>query len=430
MATLERPKLRPLSARRHDHEGQAFVALEDPLGVAQSPVFVPLEGFEWVVCNFDGNNTLLDIQAHVLRQTGRLISSSDLEALVVQLDRAMLLDGPTFEAFHDAYRLQGVRPAAHAGGSYAGTERALRAQLARFFVDPQGAVEPTESDRAAKLASETPLRGVISPHIDFGRGGTVYTWAYKELIEKTKADVFVIFGVAHQYCRRRFALTLKDFETPLGLVKTERAYVARLAELAGGDPFEDELAHRTEHSIEFQVVFLQYLLGDRRDFSIVPVLIGSFQDILEAGRSPIEDEEVKRFVAAARRTEEAYPGRVAYIGGIDFGHIGPDFGDADLVDDPTLEKLRAFDAGMIARLTRGDAEGWFSDAAASNNRFRVCGLAATYTLLKTLGPVQGRLLRYDRTVNAERTCCVSFAALALDASADSTNSDAAQAAPA
>ena len=414
MATLERPKLRPLSARRHDHEGQAFVALEDPLGVAEAPVFVPLEGFEWVVRNFDGNNTLLDIQAHVLRNTGRLIASSDLETLVVQLDRAMMLDGPTFEAFHDDYKSQGIRPAAHAGASYAGTERALRAQLARFFVDPQGAGQPN-GPSAFEKNGEKILRAVISPHIDFERGGTVYTWAYKELVEKTKADIFVIFGVAHQYCRRRFALTRKDFETPLGLTKTERAYVDRLAQLAGGDLFEDELAHRTEHSIEFQVVFLQYLLGETRDFSIVPILAGSFQDLMEAGRSPIDDEEVKRFVEAAIKVEELYPGRVAYIGGIDLGHIGPDFGDPSLVEDPILARLRSFDAGMIERVSQGDPEGWFADAGAVNNQWRVCGLAATYTLLKTLGPVKGRLLRYDQAVNPERTCCVSFAGMALDA---------------
>ena len=50
--------------------------------------------------------------------------------------------------------------------------------------------------------------------------------------------------------------------------------------------FDDELTHRTEHSIEFQVVFLQYLLGGRREFSIVPILVGSFHDLMESGDRP------------------------------------------------------------------------------------------------------------------------------------------------
>ncbi len=115
-------------------------------------------------------------------------------------------------------------------------------------------------------ASMPGVRGVLSPHIDFHRGGSVYTWSYKELVENTQADTFVVLGVAHQYCRRRFALTSKDFETPLGLVPTNRSYLDSIVAMVGRDYFDDELAHRTEHSIEFQVVFLQYLLGGRRDF--------------------------------------------------------------------------------------------------------------------------------------------------------------------
>src|SRR5262249_8567206 len=158
--------------------------------------------------------------------------------------------------------------------------------------------------------------GILSPHIDFLRGGPTYTWAYKELVERSDARVFVILGVAHQYCRHRFALTRKDFETPLGLARTDLAFVDQVAERAGMHLFADELAPRTEHSVEFQVVFLQYLLGGRRDFTIVPILVGSFHDLMDAGIDPIADAEVRRFVDALRAAEVAGGGRVAYIGGI------------------------------------------------------------------------------------------------------------------
>ncbi len=91
--------------------------------------------------------------------------------------------------------------------------------------------------------------------------------------------------------------------------------------------FDDELSHRTEHSIEFQVVFLQYLLGAKRDFSIVPILVGSFHDLMERGIDPIEDPQVSRFVEALRAAEVVDGKRVAYIGGIDLCHVGPEFGD-------------------------------------------------------------------------------------------------------
>ena len=57
----------------------------------------------------------------------------------------------------------------------------------------------------------------------------------------------------------------------------------------------------------------------------------------------------------------------------------------------------------------------FAAAASVKNRWRVCGLAATYTMLHAMGPARGRLLMYDQAVNPGRTCCVSFASLAFDA---------------
>ncbi len=404
MATLDRPKLRPMHARRVDHQGQAFVSLEDPLGVSPGPIMVTMDGYQWVVRHFDGHKALTEIQADVLKQTGTLLASAELDSLVAHLDRNMVLDGPTFAAFHDTYKNEHTRPAAMAGRSYAGTEKALRAQLARYFVHKSGAGLPSRSP----LAASPPPRGVLSPHIDFERGGPVYSWAYRELIERSDADVYVILGVAHQYCKNRFALTRKDFETPLGLARTDRGYVDKIAALGGEHLFDDELAHRTEHSIEFQVVFLQYLLGDSRDYSIVPILVGSFHDLMASGQEPIQAPEVRRFVDALKGAEMASGKKVAYIGGIDLAHVGQEFGDPDLLDDSKLEHVRAFDESMLERAAEGDASGWFRTAAKVQDRFRVCGLAATYTMLHAMGPSRGRVLRYDQAVNPERTCCVSF----------------------
>ncbi|MEA2631138.1 MAG: hypothetical protein QOE66_1357 [Chloroflexota bacterium] len=417
MASLERPKLRPLSAHRLEHQGRSYAALEDPLGIFDDPVLIPIEGFHGIVRKFDGKMTLGEIQARVLRDTGQRLALAELRDLVEQLDKAMVLDGPTFAAFHAAYRSEPVRPAALAGRSYAGSELALRAQLAQFFAHDRGAGVPRFGNGQGEGATpRVRLRGILSPHIDFHRGGPVYTWSYKELVEQSDADTFVILGVSHQYCRNRFALTRKDFATPLGLVPTDRAYVDRIAARAGADVFEDELSHRTEHSIEFQVVFLQYLLGGRRPFSIVPILVGSFHDLMDEGTDPIEDVEVRRFIDALRVSESASGKRVAYIGGIDLCHVGPEFGDPDPLDATTLDHVRNFDTAMLDHASANDPAAWFGTAAKVGNRWRVCGLAATYTMLHAMGPARGRLLKYDQAVDARRTCCVSFASLAFEVS--------------
>ncbi|MHC5541874.1 AmmeMemoRadiSam system protein B, partial [Singulisphaera rosea] len=104
MATLDRPRLRPLSARRLEHKGIVYVALEDPLGVFTDPVLIPIESFERVVRFFDGKTSLSEIQARIVRETGEWIGLKTLEDLVTRLDVAMALDGPTFDAFRAAYR--------------------------------------------------------------------------------------------------------------------------------------------------------------------------------------------------------------------------------------------------------------------------------------------------------------------------------------
>jgi hypothetical protein len=58
MASLERPKLRPLIPRRFDHAGQAFIVLDDPVGGVADPVPIPLAGYLRVVRHFDGRTSL------------------------------------------------------------------------------------------------------------------------------------------------------------------------------------------------------------------------------------------------------------------------------------------------------------------------------------------------------------------------------------
>src|SRR5829696_3720561 len=90
MASLDRPRLRPLSFSRHEHGGAEFIALEDSLGVVPAPVLVPWTGFQRVVRHFDGTASLAEIQARILRETARQVPMAELRDLVERLDRAMV----------------------------------------------------------------------------------------------------------------------------------------------------------------------------------------------------------------------------------------------------------------------------------------------------------------------------------------------------
>src|SRR5438105_6840520 len=78
MSLQERPKLRPLTARRIEHQGQSFVMLDDPSGVVPQPVFIPIDGYAHVVRHFNGQTTLIEIQARTLRESGQLLAMNDL----------------------------------------------------------------------------------------------------------------------------------------------------------------------------------------------------------------------------------------------------------------------------------------------------------------------------------------------------------------
>jgi hypothetical protein len=143
---------------------------------------------------------------------------------------------------------------------------------------------------------------------------------------------------------------------------------------------------------------------------------------MEGAVDPIADPTVHRFIEALRVAEAASGKSVAYIGGIDLCHVGPEFGDPNPVDPFLQEQVRQFDGAMLDRAAAGDPAGWFRTAGAVGNRWRVCGLAATYTFLHAIGPARGRVLRYNQALDDRRTCCVSFASMAFHASEPSMNS--------
>jgi predicted class III extradiol MEMO1 family dioxygenase len=197
----------------------------------------------------DGTRSLRDIQASFFRSTGEILPFEHLEKLVEQLDQSHYLNSQHFRSFLEnlraGFRSGSTRAARHAGHAYEESAEALRRQIAGFFAGPDGPGE-ISSPREA-----TPVRGLVAPHIDFHRGGPTYAHAYKALAEHPGADRFIVFGTCHTPMKERFALTLKHFETPLGIVETDASFVERLAEMSPRDYFADEFSHRGEHSIEF-----------------------------------------------------------------------------------------------------------------------------------------------------------------------------------
>ena len=377
-----------------DHEGQRFLALRDPSGYTESVVMVPLALLE-VVSLFDGEHDVADIQAAVMRQRGELIDSTQIRELAGTLDEHGFLESPAFaerRARIDREFLQRPRrPASHAGGAYPDEPEALRAMMDAFFEPPEGpgAIAPC----AAGAPRATAL---IAPHIDFHRGGAAYAWGYRELAERCDADLFVIFGTCHAGMAHPFALTRKDYDTPFGPASVDRDFVDSLSARSGQDCFASELAHRREHSIEFQAVFLRYLFAGRRDVTVVPVLTSFVHEALLQGRRPEDDPRVARFLDALRDTVAASGRRVAFVAGADLAHVGPRFGDAEPVSAADLARIGAEDRAMLKAIEAGDADAFFDDAARDGDSRRVCGLSPIWALLRANGSTRGILRQYGQ----------------------------------
>jgi AmmeMemoRadiSam system protein B len=350
------------------------------------------------------------------------VALSDLEEVVRRLDEVYLLVGQRAQRHEEEHRQQveayldsPVRAAAHAGGAYLRDPAALRRQLAGFFTSDQG---PGGVDPAPRAADRR-LCAVVSPHIDLDRGGPVFAWSYRQIAEHSDADLFVIFGTAHGPMDQLFCVTEKDFDTPLGLVKTDRQFIERLERHLQGDEagrgidlMGGELAHRFEHSIELQAVFLQYILGGRREFRIVPVLAGSLQEFIAKGTQPSESPQVRAFLAAMRAAADEHPGNVCYISGADFAHVGQRFGDQWLLDQKRLAEQAEDDRRLLEAACRCDSAGFFSHVAEQGDCRRVCGLPPTYTMLGVINSSRGELLKYDQVVDPDGTSCVTLASLA------------------
>jgi AmmeMemoRadiSam system protein B len=284
-----------------------------------------------------------------------------------------------------------TRRLAHVGTCYSADHDQLRAELDGFFTHPSGPGLPESRGGGSRL------RAIIAPHIDLRVGGPCYAWAYREVAERSDAELFVLLGTSHAPGSHPFIVTRKAFETPIGTVHTDTAFIDRLQLEYGGELFRDEILHRHEHSLEFQALFLQHVLGAHRAFRIVPILVGSFHELIAARRQPLEDPAIGSFVEALRKVlaQESRP--VCLVAGVDFAHVGRKFGDAEGLDPAFLGQVDADDRALFSPLERTDAAGFFDAVARDGDRRRICGLSPMYTLLATLGEARGRLLRYDRS---------------------------------
>lgn len=411
MHSIEQPKLRNINAFPVQISGRQMIYIQDPLHFTEKPVIVTPEAF-FVISLLDGNHSILDIQEKYTRHYGDIIFSDLVRGIISELDENFLLESERFEQhkkmLSEEFSASSVRAAFHAGGAYESDPEDLRKQLSVFFTSSEG---PGELNRDVKPSDE--IKGIVAPHIDLLRGGSCYAWAYKDIGERCNAELFVIFGTSHSMSKNQFILTMKDFQTPLGLMITDKDFVRSLAERYPVNLFEDELVHKYEHSIEFQVVFLQYVLRGRRDVRIVPILCSSFNDMIEKNTDPTELPVVSDFISLMKEAVEKSGRSVCYIAGADLSHVGRKFGDQTQLSSSLLEYIKDRDTEMLKYVEHLDATGFFRYIQEEQDNRKVCGLPPIFMLLSVMKASQGKMLKYSQAVEQNTESVVSFASMSF-----------------
>jgi MEMO1 family protein len=399
------PRLRPGLAAGRDGDAH-HVILVDQLRIAREPLRLTIWEFHCVRM-FNGRRSLHDIQAEASGlMAGRLIPIEYIETLLERLDERLYLDN---DRFRDYVAGPDREPACI--GCYPGEPDLIRQQFCSLFTAPGGPGLP--GPRGSRIAAEGRIRAALAPHIDFGRGGVTYGWGFKEIVERTDASLFVISGTSH-YSPERFTRTRKNFKTPLGTVPTEQGYINLLEKHYGDGLFDDPIAHLPEHSIELEVVLLQYLLEGGKPFRIVPLLIGSFGDCIEGQRDPSQCDDINRMVQSLRTVEQEIDEPICYIISGDLAHIGPKFDDPEPVDESFLIESLTQDEAILKQAEAASADGYFGVIAAEQDRRRICGLPPTWTMLAAVEPQRGKLLHYGRYVHPQGFESVSFASMVFE----------------
>ena len=259
------------------------------------------------------------------------------------------------------------------------------------------------AETAVPVNSRHRLAAVMCPHIDLRAGGDTYPPAFRALAAAAADDppveLYVILGVAHNGGTepgKSFAIaTDKHYATPLGQAPTDRRLIEEWSRRAGRDVTERQWLHRTEHSVEFPLLFLQYIQAQAElpRYAVVPVLLGGVDHYLQAGEDPLQAPEVAAELAALRTSVRASGKRALYLLSVDLAHVGPKFGHPERIDDAAAAACEQADRELL-----GYAEHF--DAAGFTRALHATATAATWTP----SPACSRSTRCWPETNATAPC--------------------------
>ncbi len=168
------------------------------------------------------------------------------------------------------------------GSFYPKTKEKIQIQLKKFF---------------SKTKTTTKTNYIISPHAGTVYSGQTAAYSYSLL---NKPETIVILSPNHTGYGEEISVYPEGiWETPLGETEIDKQAVDVLTSIFTKAK-KDEIAHLQEHSIEVQLIFLQYLF---KEFKIVPItlMVSDSKELEELAKALIQTEKKtgKKFTVIA-----------------------------------------------------------------------------------------------------------------------------------
>jgi len=253
-----------------------------------------------------------------------------------------------------------VREPSVSGQFYESSFGALNKQIENCFHDKKG-----PGDLPIEKRSEQKVSAVIVPHAGYLFSGACAAWSYKEIAESKFPDAFLLLGPNH--FGTGSGLSIGDWRTPLGLVKTHKDLIRGIKE--NTDLNITEHNHITEHSLEVQLPFLQFANKDMMpNLRIIPVTIGKNHDY------EVLAKQLHEYLTKTKKN-------INIIVSTDFTHYGPSYSYVPFTSD-IPERISSLDKGAIELITRYDAPG-FKDYV-NKTGITICGFMPILVFLEMM----------------------------------------------
>jgi AmmeMemoRadiSam system protein B len=390
-------------------EDRPGLLIRDPFRFSDATLIVPPELIPCLAF-FDGDKSALDLREYLVRLTGDLdvselqnhLQGALSEAGFLEDERFSQIRESTFRAFRDAPERQPV----HAGSGYPDDAAKLAATIGEYMSPGADEADPPDSVQADSVV------GIAAPHVSPFGGIAAYRAAYRCLKPEDAQRTFVVLGTSHYGEPSRLGLTRKPYVTPFGKTETDAALVDEILREAGEGAVLEDYCHAVEHSIEFQIVFLQHLFGP--SIRVVPLLCGPFARSLYEGGFPEDEDRVRRLFGALGNMAAREGRRLLWVLGVDMAHMGRRYGDPFTAQEYCNEMagVEQLDRARIERMEQGDAQGFWELVRENQDELKWCGSAPIYTFLRSVPNARAKLQRYQQW-NIDPASVVSFAGVAF-----------------